>query len=181
MLITDVANTRRNNQGGPLSIWSLRALGTGKALVRLRHVLRGSKYHADDGTAEVSLNFARVYPPQVSLDSCERTVRLDRLRKQVEVIDSSSLTWAPIRNGRTLTIPHEVLQTTTGELSVVSGSFSREQSGSALTCRARIICADATIGSLSSSGLDPRLPMPRIVMSSTSRRSRFNRPVPCAR
>ena len=48
-------------------------------------------YHADDKTAEFSLNIATAYPRQAGLNRWNRTLRLDRVKNQVEVRDEYAL------------------------------------------------------------------------------------------
>jgi hypothetical protein len=83
------------------------------------------RYHADDAMAEFSLNFARAYPATAGLDSWKRTLRLDRIKNLVEVIDSYSLNRTAARITQTLMTPHRAVQTGAGEL-----TLARESPGS---------------------------------------------------
>ena len=73
-------------------------------------------YRSDDRAAEFSLNIARAYPPEAGLDFWKRTLRLDRVKKQVEVLDSYALKKPAAKITLSLMTPLKVVQSGSGEL-----------------------------------------------------------------
>jgi len=73
-------------------------------------------YRSDDRAAEFSLNIAQAYPAEAGLEFWKRTLRLDRLKNQIEVLDSYSLKKPAARITLSLMTPAKVTQSGSGEL-----------------------------------------------------------------
>jgi Heparinase II/III-like protein len=75
-------------------------------------------YRSDDAVAEFRLNLARAYPKEANLEVWNRTLRLDRLKNQIEVLDNWRLTRAAKTITLTLMTPCKVTQKASGVLSL---------------------------------------------------------------
>ena len=75
-------------------------------------------YRADDSAAELRLDLAKAYPPEARLAFWNRTLRLDRKRNAVEVVDDYRLTQAIKIITLTLMTPCAAYVSTPGELTL---------------------------------------------------------------
>jgi len=75
-------------------------------------------YRADDRRADFRLNLAGAYPPQANLESWRRTLRLDRTRNEIELVDEYSLKKPAKQITLTLMTPCAVTQEGPGRLSL---------------------------------------------------------------
>ncbi|MDR3702586.1 MAG: heparinase II/III family protein [Candidatus Sulfopaludibacter sp.] len=75
-------------------------------------------YHADDEGAELRSNLAAAYPPQAHLERWVRSVRLDRTRGDIELVDGYALTGPAKIITLTLMTPCHVTQQGPGKLSL---------------------------------------------------------------
>ena len=78
----------------------------------------GVTYHADDRAAELSLNLARAYPPEAHLAFWNRTLRLERARNTIEVVDDYRLTQAAKIITLTLMTPCAAQVSVPGEMTL---------------------------------------------------------------
>jgi hypothetical protein len=83
-----------------------------------RFAARNVRYKAGDSAAEFQLDLAAAYPPEAHLESWNRTLRLDRARNEIELLDEYALR----QPARTITLslmtPCAVDAATPGELSL---------------------------------------------------------------
>jgi hypothetical protein len=73
-------------------------------------------YHADDRAAEIHMDLAKAYPPEANLAFWSRTLRLDRARNTIEVVDDYRLTQAAKVITLTLMTPCAAQVSTPGEI-----------------------------------------------------------------
>jgi hypothetical protein len=77
---------------------------------------RDVHYRAGSGTAELSLDIAKAYPPEANLESWRRTLRLDRARNEISIADVCVLTKDAAQITLTLMTPCKVRVAAPGEL-----------------------------------------------------------------
>jgi hypothetical protein len=75
-------------------------------------------YRADDAEAELSSNLAPAYPKEAKLERWNRSVRLDRARNEIELVDEYALKSAAKVITLTLMTPCKVTQVGAGKLSL---------------------------------------------------------------
>ncbi|MGO8789851.1 MAG: heparinase II/III family protein [Terriglobia bacterium] len=73
-------------------------------------------YHADNRAAELRLNLAKAYPTEAHLASWNRTLRLDRVRNAIEIVDDYRLTQAAKVITLTLMTPCAAQVSSPGEI-----------------------------------------------------------------
>lgn len=81
-------------------------------------------YRSDDRAAEMSLDIARAYPPEAGLESWKRTLRLDRVRNQVEIRDAYVLNRQASKITLTLMTPCQVEAGRRGEVTLKGPDYA---------------------------------------------------------
>ncbi|MGC2659576.1 MAG: heparinase II/III family protein [Bryobacteraceae bacterium] len=79
---------------------------------------RDVRYHADDNTAEFYLDVAAAYPAEAQVEHWNRTLRLDRTKSEVELLDEYALRQTNGATTLTLMTPCVVSVVAPGELSL---------------------------------------------------------------
>ncbi|HEY2018812.1 MAG TPA: heparinase II/III family protein, partial [Bryobacteraceae bacterium] len=80
------------------------------------------RYRATDDAAELRLNLAAAYPPEAHLDAWNRTLRLNRAKNEIELLDEFVLRQSARNITLTLMTPCIVNTGTPGELSLTVSS-----------------------------------------------------------
>ena len=78
-------------------------------------------YHADDNAAEFRLNLAKAYPKEANLERWQRTLRLDRVKNEIEVSDEYKVSRAAKEITLTLMAAGKATQESAGVLALPNG------------------------------------------------------------
>lgn len=86
-----------------------------------QYAARDVAYRSDDAGAGLSMDIAGAYPPETGLESWKRTLRLDRLRNEIEIHDAWRLNRTGGEIALTLMTASAVAQAGAGEIRLQGG------------------------------------------------------------